>query len=74
MEPTTASAIRCVDPGARNRRPATPAVFLVAPEKPSQTPNAMFAGHMMLEHVEGRARTTCNQARKKAIQRSSHRR
>ncbi|WP_426818408.1 hypothetical protein, partial [Xanthomonas oryzae] len=40
---------------------------LVAPEKPSQTPNAMFAGHMMLEHVEGRARTTCNQARKKAI-------
>ncbi len=34
----------------------------------------MFAGHMMLERVEGRARTTCNQARKKAIQRSSHRR
>lgn len=28
MEPTIASAIRCVDPGARNRRPATPAVFL----------------------------------------------
>ncbi|WP_220125327.1 hypothetical protein, partial [Xanthomonas oryzae] len=26
---------------------------VVAPEKPSQTPNAMFAGHMMLEHVEG---------------------
>ncbi|WP_211314531.1 hypothetical protein, partial [Xanthomonas oryzae] len=43
--------------------------YLVAPEKPSQTPNAMFGGHMMLEHVEGRARTTCNQARKKAIQR-----
>lgn len=28
MEPTIASAIRCVDPGARNRRPATPAVFV----------------------------------------------
>ncbi|MGD3145441.1 hypothetical protein XocVXO32_21380, partial [Xanthomonas oryzae pv. oryzicola] len=26
--------------------------YLVAPEKPSQTPNAMFGGHMMLEHVE----------------------
>ncbi|MEC5080827.1 hypothetical protein XocUg1_21780, partial [Xanthomonas oryzae pv. oryzicola] len=46
----------------RDRQP----VEIVAPEKPSQTPNAMFAGHMMLEHVEGRARTTCNQARKKA--------
>jgi len=30
MEPTTASAIRCVDTGARNRRPATPAVFMSA--------------------------------------------
>ncbi|UIE42519.1 DUF6531 domain-containing protein [Xanthomonas citri] len=40
----------------------------------SQAPNAMFASHGGLEDVEERARTTCNQARKNAIQRSSHRR
>ncbi|WP_222704505.1 hypothetical protein, partial [Xanthomonas oryzae] len=38
-------------------------------ENPSQTSITMFAGHMVLEGVEERARTTCNQARKHAIQR-----
>ncbi|MEQ2321275.1 hypothetical protein WGE90_21795, partial [Xanthomonas euvesicatoria pv. euvesicatoria] len=39
-------------------------------KNPSQTSSAMFADHMVLEGVEERARTTCNQARKNAIQRS----
>ncbi|ARR12873.1 hypothetical protein B7L66_12080 [Xanthomonas citri pv. citri] len=43
-------------------------------KNPSQTSSAMFADHMVLEGVEERARTTCNQARKNAIQRSSQRR
>ncbi|WP_208789133.1 hypothetical protein, partial [Xanthomonas cissicola] len=39
-------------------------------KNPCQTSIAMFASRIVLEHVEERSRTTCNQARKKAIQRS----
>ncbi|MEP9439438.1 hypothetical protein WGE86_21245, partial [Xanthomonas euvesicatoria pv. euvesicatoria] len=72
---TSSSAAQPLPAGARSSRVVVAYSFTSKPnwsplKNPSQTSSAMFADHMVLEGVEERARTTCNQARKNAIQRS----